>query len=114
MRRTHPDLEPERVSRASEELGLSAPRETPRRRPRSRVRGPGLFRRALRPFYARLADAVAARLREDDPMREELAAIDDDLRVLAVHVEMLRSQLDALRVPTESTRDPDPGGAAPG
>src|SRR5438105_8127779 len=109
MRRTHPDLEPERVSRASEELGLSAPRETPRRRPRSRVRRPGaavgLFRRALRPFYARLADAVAARLREDDPMREELAAIDDDVRVLAVHVEMLRSQLDALRVPTESTRD---------
>ena len=47
-------------------------------------------------------------------MREELAAIDDDLRVLAVHVEMLRSQLDALRVATESTRDHDPGGAAPG
>src|SRR5438445_594650 len=52
--------------------------------------------------------------REDDPMREELAAIDDDLRVLAVHVEMLRSQLDALRVATESTRDHDPGGAARG
>ena len=47
-------------------------------------------------------------------MREELAAIDDDLRVLAVHVEMLRSQLDALRVATESTRDHDPGGAARG
>jgi hypothetical protein len=96
---THPDLDPDRLEDARRELGF--PRRTERDekppKPHWRVRMQQTTRRALRPVYARLADAVAERMFVENPVSRDVDRLEAALTRVEAELELLRGQVVAQR-----------------
>ena len=98
MTPTHPDLGPEKIEDARRDLGFPVrPEPQPPKPPpapwRARMRSE--VRRALRPFYSRLADAVAERQFAENPMGDDVGRLEAAVTRVEAELELLRGQVAA-------------------
>jgi hypothetical protein len=97
---THPDLGPAQLEEARRELGFprrDADRDPKAPKPPWRDRMQRTTRRALRPVYARLADAVAERIFVENPVGREVERLEAALTRVEAELELMRGQVVAQR-----------------